>query len=245
MKLISPANKLPAVCGRRAFTLIEMLVVIAIIGVLAAMIIPLAGLASNRRIIGRTRIEIDNLALAIDTYKLKKGSYPPDNPTAPAGAFTNQLFYELWGMILQNPNSPPNNPNPFFTNTFNAREIIDAQTLTAFFGNPSTKVGIVNASPDTNEVINFIPRLNAAEIQNINVGGAYPVWVFAAAATGPALAWLPKPPQAGYPPVNVIRYVSSNPTNNQSTYDLWVDVLIGGKTNRISNWIKDPEIVGY
>ena len=238
MKLISPANEMSPVRKRRAFTLIEMLVVIAIMGVLAAMIIPLAGLISKKKILSRARIEVDNLALAIDTYKLKKGSYPPDNATAPAGAYTNQLFYELWGMILQNPNNPPNNPDPLFTNTFSAKETIDANTLKAFFGTP----GIINSSPDPNEVFNFISRINAGEIQNINTA-AQPVWVFATPATGP-LNGIPKS-IVGNAYVNTIRYVSSNPTNNQSTYDLWVDVIIGGVTNRISNWNKDPEKVGY
>src|SRR5208283_1533263 len=31
-------------------------------------------------------------------------------------------------------------------------------------------------------------------------------------------------------------YVSTNPTNNANTYDLWMDVYYSGKTNRISNW---------
>ena len=46
-----------------------------------------------------------------------------------------------------------------------------------------------------------------------------------------------------YGDINPFRYVSSNPTNNTSTFDLWVDVIVGGKTNRISNWSDKPEIV--
>ncbi len=36
-------------------------------------------------------------------------------------------------------------------------------------------------------------------------------------------------------------YVSTNPTNNQDSYDLWMDIKYGGKTNRISNWNPDPQ----
>jgi len=231
--------------ARRGFTLVEMLVVIAVIGLLAAMIVPLAGLASKKRNLARAQTEINNLALAIDNYKVKKGYYPPDNPTQPAGAFTNQLFYELWGMI-----APAVSGNPF-TNTLNASatgaagfETISTATLAQFFNIK----GIVNASPDTNEIINFISRLGASEIQNINIGAspAAPVWVFAVPMAGP-LNGLPVPSNNGtnYAPVNVIRYVSTNPTNNPTTYDLWVDILIAGKTNRISNWSKDSQIVNY
>ncbi len=38
-------------------------------------------------------------------------------------------------------------------------------------------------------------------------------------------------------------YVSTNPTNNSSEFDLWMDVTWSGKTNRISNWSKDPQVM--
>jgi hypothetical protein len=142
-------------------------------------------------------------------------------------------------MIVQNPPAA----NPIFTNTFNASETIDGMTLSRFFGNGTSPLGINNASVDTNDIINFYRTLKAVDIQNINTA-AQPVWVFALPSPGPTNN-LPVPPISGSPPVNVFRYVSSNPTNNPTTFDLWIDVLIAGKTNRISNWSKDPEIVNY
>ena len=43
-------------------------------------------------------------------------------------------------------------------------------------------------------------------------------------------------------PLNPWRYVSSNPTNNPGEFDLWVDIIVGGKTNRICNWSDKPPI---
>ena len=40
--------------------------------------------------------------------------------------------------------------------------------------------------------------------------------------------------------LNPWRYNSGHPTNNPNSYDLWVDVLIRGKTNRFCNWSRDP-----
>jgi prepilin-type N-terminal cleavage/methylation domain-containing protein len=241
MKPTISSGGLSAFRAQRGFTLVEMLVVIAIIGLLAGMIVPLAGLATKKRNLARARAEVDSLALAIDTYKAKKGFYPPDNPGHPT---TNQLFYELWGMVLQT--TPVNAANPVFIDTFSANETIASNLLYQFFGSG----GIVNASTDTNEIINFIPRINAAEIQDINPlykpaqppspTANTPVWVFATPAAGPA-GGLPIAPTGQR--VNVIRYVCTNPTNNSTTYDLWVDLLIAGQTNRICNWDKDPEIV--
>jgi hypothetical protein len=41
---------------------------------------------------------------------------------------------------------------------------------------------------------------------------------------------------------NPWRYVSSNPINSPNSYDLWVDIIIAGKTNRISNWSSRPQL---
>ena len=37
-------------------------------------------------------------------------------------------------------------------------------------------------------------------------------------------------------------YNSSSPTNNPKSFDLWIDLIIGGKTNRICNWSDKPII---
>ena len=43
--------------------------------------------------------------------------------------------------------------------------------------------------------------------------------------------------------LNPWRYVSNNPTNNPGAFDLWVDIVIDGKTNRISNWSTTPQVL--
>ena len=44
--------------------------------------------------------------------------------------------------------------------------------------------------------------------------------------------------------INPIRYdASSTNRHNLKGFDLWVDILMDGKTNRISNWSDKPEIV--
>jgi hypothetical protein len=54
-------------------------------------------------------------------------------------------------------------------------------------------------------------------------------------------------PDAAYQPLggvdlNPWRYNSSSPTNNPGSYDLWVQLSIGGKTNLICNWSKQVQI---
>jgi len=61
----------------RAFSLIELLVVISIIAVLAGLVVGVAPVASKRMREARIRAELAALVTAIESYKAKYGVYPP------------------------------------------------------------------------------------------------------------------------------------------------------------------------
>lgn len=63
--------------NRKGFTLIEIMLVVIILGILAAMVVPrLTGRSDEaRRSVAKTDIE-SNLALAIDLYEVDTGTYP-------------------------------------------------------------------------------------------------------------------------------------------------------------------------
>ena len=62
----------------RGFTLVELLVVIAIIGVLAAIITPAVFRSMVRAREARIFMEINQLHMAVESYRQKHGDYPPD-----------------------------------------------------------------------------------------------------------------------------------------------------------------------
>jgi prepilin-type N-terminal cleavage/methylation domain-containing protein len=68
----------PATPRQRGFTLVEMLVVIGIIAVLAALLLPAVMRAMNAARNTAIALEVNQLASAIEAYKQDKGDYPPN-----------------------------------------------------------------------------------------------------------------------------------------------------------------------
>ncbi len=61
---------------KRAFTLIELLIVVAIIGLLASIAVPNFVNAWNRAKVARAKADLRTLATALDMYRLEHGNYP-------------------------------------------------------------------------------------------------------------------------------------------------------------------------
>jgi prepilin-type N-terminal cleavage/methylation domain-containing protein len=219
-----------------AFTLIELLIVIAIIAILAALTIPITGAVTRARIKSVATGELSNIETAIESYKAKTGTYPPDC-VAPGSIpgnpiYINQLYYELLGTTLDNAG--------IYT-TKDGSSQINSTAVPLTFG-PGVG-GFVNATKgaggDEGTVATaFLRGLKPSQIGS-NIAG---VKILVCSVPWPKdNAW--QPSGIAGSGQNPWRYISSNPTNNPNSFDLWVDVIINGKTNRINNW-GQPKIVG-
>jgi type II secretory pathway pseudopilin PulG len=215
------------------------LVVIAIMAVLASLIIPITGAVTRHKLRSRTKTELKSIETAIEDYKTKKGYYPPDNPRN--ASFINQLYYELSGTILS---------NGVYT-TLDGNASVSQASLPGGvpgFGAKSTISGFMNTTKGAGDegmaAQKYIRELKPSQVATLVSGIKILVG---------SVGWEPNRPwqpvavtpagPAPKPGLNPFCYVSTDPTNNPKSFDLWIDIMVQGKTNRICNWSEDPIVL--
>jgi prepilin-type N-terminal cleavage/methylation domain-containing protein len=243
---------------RAAFTLTELLIVISVIAILASMTVPLAGVITKNRKIKVAQAELGQIQMAIETYRAKLGFYPPDNP---GNAILNPLFFELKGTMATNTGVAIQGAGAYVT--LDGSSSISVANLITLFGGVR---GFMNCSKtvrggdESTAAINFLKaglRPNQIGKVVVNPSTAETRDAILVCSVPWQLVVVPNssPPVYGDPPVSLVlapaqppylnpwRYVSSSPTNNATSYDLWVDLSIKGKIYRVSNWSRQPQVL--
>ncbi len=211
---------------RPAFSLIDLLVVIAIIGVLAALTLGVLGPLKVKQQISVTQGELAQMQAAMERYKSTRGVYPPDNPGNPV---INQLYYELMGTTYDPANK--------VFKTLDGSASINAADVSTMFG----VAGFMNCAMKDGDppARSYLSDLRPGQIGTCTIKG-----VTAKLLVG-SVGWpanVSSPPVPAQPDINPWRYVSSKPVNNIGSYDLWMDLAIRGKMYRISNWSRNAQI---
>lgn len=229
-----------------AFTLIELLTVIAIIGVLAGLVVGLSGLATGKARESRIRTEHSRLVMAIESYKMAMNAFPQDNqltnllqgPETPEKlherAGKNLLYYELSGALFTS------------NRTF---QVLGRATTDTVTPNGLRNVfgvgGIENSARTEREVpyrqTTFKPDqfrpLDTPEGQNYNV------LVIPLKGPNEYDGIIPPATGSGAPTrvkINPWFYdATSTNRHNLEGYDLWAEYLVGrdNKVRVIKNWI--------
>ena len=91
---------------RHGFTLVEMLLVITIIGILAALVVPKMMGRSEQARLAAARADISSLKTALDAYEVDNGNYPrslgdliqqPGNAKSWHGPYLDKIPQDPWG----------------------------------------------------------------------------------------------------------------------------------------------------
>lgn len=209
----------------RGFTLVEILVVIAVIALLAAIIMAVFNRVSKNSLIQRAQSERDQLETAIEGYHANYGFYPPGSGLGLST--TSQLYYELRGTTMSGAS---------FT-TLDNSSTVSAILVASTFGVD----GFMNCSQGSGEnahtARNFFTNLKSGQI--------------ARNSSGVCLLVTAVPSDASYQPLPGFTTTSGNANpwryacpgvNNPNSYDLSLQMMIGGKIYLICNWTKNVQI---
>jgi general secretion pathway protein G len=106
-------------CGERGFTLLELLVVMTIIGILAAIGVPALRDSPKRAREATLRADLFTFRSVIDQYKGDKGNYPPDLETLVKDGYIRKIPIDpmtkaadwVFAMEEESEPAPPDDPN--------------------------------------------------------------------------------------------------------------------------------------
>jgi prepilin-type N-terminal cleavage/methylation domain-containing protein len=202
-----------------AFSLIEMLVVIAVIVVVAGFVVGLTTAASDRKNISRAQVERDRLVTLIENYKSKIGVFPPDNTNDPG---RNTLLYELAGAIRQDPST---SPDPQYWTIFGsmhpAGNILSSVLFSQFGVEGLLNAYSTNTANDPTEYKRFLKNLKPDQYASI--------WPDTLSLV------VPIDGPSGRP--NPWKYLAGeHAVHNKESFDLWVDIKVRGQMRTIGNW---------
>jgi hypothetical protein len=194
--------------------------------------IGLVGVAARKNKESRVKAELNKYLTAIENYKASLGSYPPDNPGKPS---PNQLFYELSGTIFENGKfSIPSR-----------QESVSSANVKAIFG----RDGFANSSRNEKE-LKLTEDFKPSQFRELDIPSA-DIEVLVVPVNGPTnstyhgqnFALRTRAKDGTF--INPWLYDSSSTNrNNANGFDLWAEIIIGRNIVRISNWEKEPVVIG-
>jgi prepilin-type N-terminal cleavage/methylation domain-containing protein len=203
----------------KAFTLIELLIVVAIIAILAAIAVPNFLEAQTRAKVSRVKADMRSAATALESYRIDWNSYPFDGYEWMTGSGTHT--YNYWFM-------PPELSTP--VSYLTSVKMLDPfrQEMTSANHWQLGDLRYINTDSTWNTAYDNIQNMTGTSTQLANVREEWGGWYFDSA--GPDMIYGPTGPSVNFPGAVAWTGVSGYPACPQP-YDAtngtvsWGDIL--------------------
>lgn len=225
MKLVLNSKNLTE-RSSRAFTLVEIVLVIGIIGILATLVLTTLPNALKRANINKVKAEFSRLDLAIKEYYATYNSYPPDNPT---NNLISPLYYELLGAS--------------WNDSLKGYDLVGERMLETNYHKYFAQDGMLNVTHNPNDASApkskpFLTGLSPSSYISITNADSIDLKVFRLPVEDFETNMVVS---ANGKLVNVWHYRSGNNASyNKGKYDLWGEFSVGGTRYRVSSWEGEP-----
>ena len=189
---------------KRAFTLLELLAVIVIIAVLAALTVGLYSAVRDKTVESTILAEMEQVKLALQSYKEKHGNFPPSLRPPPyplSGPANNKLYYYLSGEA----------------------ELMRSFNLTSLAQLHDLDPGIIKEHRIKDGIKNLLPNLKKEQFHTI-VNGKL---------KNRGVLYSPLPDKDDTTKRAPWIYNSRTPTHNRETYDLSVKIWDKKMVNKV------------
>ncbi|MCC5874928.1 MAG: prepilin-type N-terminal cleavage/methylation domain-containing protein [Candidatus Sumerlaeia bacterium] len=158
--------------ARRAFTLIELLIVVAIIAILAAIAVPNFLEAQTRAKVSRVKADMRTAGTAIEMYYVDNNSYPTGwgthigpNPDAHSLFLLSTPIAYITSGNLQDPFNPIKDPRPMYSTVQYDPMTVDGRMFSEYHfdigyiqrGEPAPWWVLISAGPDMNYEFTYNP----------------------------------------------------------------------------------------
>jgi hypothetical protein len=114
---------------------------------------------------------------------------------------------------------------------------VNATTVQGIFGVSAFMNCTKGSGDDSTPAQTFLPGLKPGQIANNGVVSV----IVTAATSDPGYLPMPGFTSLAGSPANPWRYACPG-TNNPTSYDLWMQLSLGGKTCLICNWVKNVQV---